>query len=91
MSRRYSVEAVAWFSQRLASGQIRALRTPRTGTARSFRPPTSRGIQLMVDSMPIDFGTVLKTPARPTDRFGIQPTATAGAVGMVQLGPTICI
>jgi tetratricopeptide (TPR) repeat protein len=70
---RYSAETVEWFSQRLASGQIRAPRDVDDWN-RAFHQASGRSaIQLMVDSIPDGFGTVLTDSSVAIIREAIQP------------------
>ena len=55
----YSSEAVNWFSDRLARGQIRSVRDTEDWN-RAFRQSPSECWLLMVDSLPIDFGSNLR-------------------------------
>ncbi|MEK6607102.1 MAG: tetratricopeptide repeat protein, partial [Myxococcota bacterium] len=75
----YSVEAVAWFSQRLASGQIRALQDAEDWNRAFLQATDKQGIQLMVDSLPDGFGAALRDPSLAQIRSAIQPIVTARA------------
>jgi tetratricopeptide (TPR) repeat protein/DNA-binding transcriptional ArsR family regulator len=57
--RSYSAEAVDWFSQRLASGQIRALMDAEDWNRAFLQTSDRQCMQLMVDSLPADFGSAL--------------------------------
>lgn len=82
----YSVEAVAWFSQRLASGQIRT-RHDVDDWNRAFHQTTDKhGIQLVVDSLPDHFGAALRDSSFTRISSAIQPTATASAYKWFQWG-----
>ncbi len=75
----YSVEAVAWFSQRLASGQIRAFRDAEDWNRAFLQATDKQCIQLMVDSLPDGFGTALRDSGLARITSVLQPTATARA------------
>jgi len=75
----YSVEAVAWFSQRLASGQMRALKDAEDWN-RAFHQATGKeSVQLMVDSLPEAFGSNLSESSFGRTRSAILPGARARA------------
>lgn len=77
----YSVEAVAWFSQRLANGQIRALQDAEDWNRAFHQASGKEGIQLMVDSLPdgFGFGTAISDSSLTKISAAIQPIATARA------------
>ncbi len=75
----YSEEAVAWFSQRLASGQIRALKDAEDWNRAFLQATDKQCIQLMVDSLPDGFGTALRDSSLDRITSVLQPTATARA------------
>jgi tetratricopeptide (TPR) repeat protein len=73
----YSAEAVAWFSQRLAGGQIRALRDAEDWNRACHQASGQNDIQLLVDSLPNDFGTALGESSFTKIRAALQPVAAA--------------
>jgi len=74
---KYSVEAVSWFSQRLASGQLRALRDAEDWN-RAFHLASGKlCMQLMVDTLPRRFGTAISDSSLSMIRSAVQPNATA--------------
>jgi tetratricopeptide (TPR) repeat protein len=77
--RKYSVEAVAWFSQRLASGQVRAVRDADDWNRAFHQAIGKKLIRLMVDSIPEGFGTALSDSSFAHIRLAIEPVATAEA------------
>lgn len=77
--RKYSVEAVAWFSHRLASGQIRALKDAEDWNRAFHQASGKEGIQMMVDSLPGGFGTAISDSSLTKISEAIKPIATARA------------
>jgi tetratricopeptide (TPR) repeat protein len=76
---RYSVETVAWFSLRLASGQIRAPWDAEDWN-RAFQQASGRqGFQLMVDSLPDGFGAELSDSTFTKIKAVLEPGATASS------------
>jgi len=73
--RRYSAAAVEWFSQRLASGQIRG-RHDADDWNRAFHQASGKKlIRLMVDSLPGGFGASLTDSSIAVIRTALTPTA----------------
>jgi tetratricopeptide (TPR) repeat protein/DNA-binding MarR family transcriptional regulator len=73
----YSEGALSWFSYRLASGQIRALRDPEDWNRAFHQAKGKNVIQLMVDSLPASFGTALSDSSFTNIVMAIQPGAKA--------------
>lgn len=71
--RSYSVAAVAWFSQRLASGQIRAFRDTEDWN-RAFLQGGKDAIRMMLDSLPDHCGTALSDSSITKIKAAIQPS-----------------
>ncbi|MFO1483368.1 MAG: tetratricopeptide repeat protein [Verrucomicrobiaceae bacterium] len=77
--RNYDEAAVAWFSKRLATGQIRS-RLDVEDWNRAFHQAEGRKcIQLMVDALPDGFGTQLTESSFEHIRTAIQPKPKAPA------------
>ncbi len=78
-SKSYSKEAVAWFSQRLASGQIRAFRDAEDWNRAFLQGSGTECIQLTVDSLPDGFGIALDAASFAKISSAIQPITSARA------------
>jgi tetratricopeptide (TPR) repeat protein len=75
----YSVESVAWFSDRLARGQIRALWDAEDWNRAFHQANGPECIQMMVDSLPGGVGTPISDSSLTKIRAALQPIATTGA------------
>jgi len=75
----YSVEAVHWFSQRLASGQLRALRDVEDWNRAFLQAGGEQCIQLMLDSLPSEFGNAITDSSFARITSSLRPTANAPA------------
>lgn len=75
----YSAEAVAWFSNRLASGQIRDLRDAEDWNRAFLQTIDSQCMQLMVASLPLGLGSELKESCIARITSVLQPPRTASA------------
>lgn len=75
--RTYSLEAVDWFSQRLASGQIRGLRDVDDWNRAFHQAVGNTSIQLMVATLP-DLGARLSDSTFEIVRAALQPQPTSG-------------
>ena len=75
----YSADAVVWFSQWLARGQIRNLRDTDDWNRAFVQANGKECIQLMVDSLPGRFDPALNDCSYARIRSAIQPSATATA------------
>jgi tetratricopeptide (TPR) repeat protein len=73
----YSVEAVMWFSLRLAKGQIRSLEDADDWNRAFLQATSDQGIRLMVDSLPSDFGTAINAASFNRIASAIKPAVTA--------------
>jgi tetratricopeptide (TPR) repeat protein len=73
--RTYSVDAVAWFSHRLASGQIRALRDAEDWNRAFHQASGKQVIRLMMNSLPDDFGTFIVDSSSTKIREALEPAA----------------
>ena len=73
----YSVEAVAWFSQRLASGQIRALHDAEDWNRAFHQAHEEARIQMLVDTLPYEFGTAINDASFKQITSAIQVIARA--------------
>ncbi len=71
----YDEDAVSWFSQRLASGQIRSLNDTADWNRAFLQAEVSTCFQLMVDSIPKGFGPCISDAAWDRIRATLQPTA----------------
>lgn len=75
--RRYSEEAIAWFSQRLSSGQIRNRRDVEDWN-RAFHQATGKlCLQMMVDTLPDGFNSSLSEESFERISSLTQPSASA--------------
>jgi tetratricopeptide (TPR) repeat protein len=84
--RRYSAEAVAWFSQRLASGQIRALKDVEDWNRALVQAPDKQGLQFMLNSLPSGFGSALTEATIARVSSVLRPTAEAPAINWLEWG-----
>lgn len=84
--RSYSAEAVKWFSQRLAGGQIRSLRDSEDWNRAFYQANGKQTIQLMVDSLPLRFGTAINNSSFTKIAAALQPTTRSGARRWVNWG-----
>jgi tetratricopeptide (TPR) repeat protein len=75
----YSPEAVAWFSQRLSSGQIRSLRDAEDWNRAFEQASGDQCIQLLVRSLPNGFGTELTDATFGQISAALQPSAESPA------------
>jgi tetratricopeptide (TPR) repeat protein len=76
-NRRYSVEAMEWFSQRLFSGQIRAHADAQDWNRAFHQASGKKLIRLMVDTLPDDIGAAITDSSVAIIKAAIQPTATS--------------
>jgi tetratricopeptide (TPR) repeat protein/DNA-binding MarR family transcriptional regulator len=72
---RYSAAAVAWLSQRLASGQLRALWDAEDWNRAFHQAADTAAIQLLMDALPAGFGTGISESSLDRIRPAIQPSA----------------
>ncbi|HEX8410138.1 MAG TPA: tetratricopeptide repeat protein [Thermoanaerobaculia bacterium] len=75
----YSVASVAWFSQRLASGQIRALYDAEDWNRAFHQADETAAMRLMVNSLPLGFGDVINDASASKIRTAIQAADTSDA------------
>lgn len=75
----YSEEAVAWFSNRLASGQIRNRQDVEDWNRAFYQTKDSNCIRLMVDTLADGFGSQLSDSSITLIRSAIQPSDTTNA------------
>lgn len=73
--RMYSPDAVAWFSRRLASGQILALGDVGDWNRAFLQAPSGEGLRVMVDSLPDRFGMALQSDVIEKIRQSLAPAA----------------
>ncbi len=85
----YSVEAVTWFSQRLASGQVRALRDAEDWNRAFVQAPDMQVLRLMLDSLPDRFGTTINEASVVRITSALQPTSNASAEEWSSWGHTL--
>lgn len=76
---RYSVEAAAWFSQRLATGQIRALRDGEDWNRAFVQATDKQYFKLMVASLPDGFGGAVTDFSLVRITSFLRPLATEAA------------
>ncbi|MEI7819826.1 MAG: tetratricopeptide repeat protein [Verrucomicrobiota bacterium] len=74
---RYSSEAVAWFSQRLASGQIRSVSDVADWNRAFHQGGGEQSIRLMMDSLPDGFGPELNDSSFQRIKAVLQPKANS--------------
>jgi tetratricopeptide (TPR) repeat protein len=76
----YSVDAVDWFSQRLASGQIRSLEDAEDWN-RAFHQAAGKQVnRLMVTSLPYEFGTLISDSSLARIHEALEPRPSAPAL-----------
>lgn len=77
---RYSADAVDWFSERLARGQIRALRDAEDWNRAIYQASGNDSIRILVDSLPGDgFGAALNDASLDKIKATLQPGNDASA------------
>lgn len=84
----YSVEAVAWFSRRLASGQIRALHDADDWN-RAFHQASGKCIRVMVESLPEGIGPTIRDSSLEKIRAALQPEVTGPYWSWVDWGDSL--
>jgi tetratricopeptide (TPR) repeat protein/DNA-binding MarR family transcriptional regulator len=82
----YSAKAVAWFSKRLATGQIRTWRDDEDWNRAFLQATDKQTIQLMMDSLPDDFGRTLTPPSLARITSILQPKPAASSWQWVKWG-----
>lgn len=75
----YSPDAATWFSQRLASGQVRALRDGEDWNRAFRQAPDEHTIRLMLGSQPTAFGGLITDATVARIASVVEPTASAPA------------
>lgn len=75
--RHYSGEAVEWFSQRLSQGQIRAVDDLDDWNRAIHQTSDARQIELIVHSLPDEFGNLISESSMGRIVSAIRPTADA--------------
>lgn len=75
----YSEEAVTWFSHRLASGQIRSCQDAEDWNRAFHQANGKKSFQLMVDSLPVGFGSQLNESSIDLIRSAIHPGESVAA------------
>lgn len=75
----YSEEAVAWFRQRLANGQIRNLQDAEDWKRAFHQAHSKQSFQILVDTLPDNFGAVLTDSVYSKIEATLRPAAKATA------------
>jgi tetratricopeptide (TPR) repeat protein len=71
----YTAEAVAWFSERLTSGQVRALKDAQDWNRAFHQAPDRHVVRLMVNSLPQGFGSFITDSCVTRISSMLRPTA----------------
>lgn len=87
--RSYAEDAVAWFSQRLASGQIRSHQDIQDWNRAFHQTDESKHISLMVVSLPDDFGSKLSVACMNRIVSILQPQTLADSNAWLFWGSTL--